>query len=63
MKLINEPIELKSTLEEAPDGYELVNIHSKKFMPEFLNKLNIPQAKVVTTKDIIYLLNYIKHCI
>lgn len=63
MKLINEPIELKSTLEEAPDGYELVNIHSKKFMPEFLNKINIPQAKVVTTKDIIYLLNYIKHCI
>lgn len=63
MKLINEPIELKSTLEEAPDGYELVNIHSKKFTPEFLNKINIPQAKVVTTKDIIYLLNYIKHCI
>lgn len=63
IKLINEPIELKSTLEEVPDNYKLVNIHSKKFTPEFLNKINIPQAKVVTTKDIIYLLNYIKHCI
>lgn len=63
IKLINEPVELKSTLEEAPDNYELVNIYSKKFTPKFLNKINIPQAKVVTTKDIIYLLNYIKHCI
>lgn len=63
IKLINEPVELKSTLEEVPDSYELVNIHSKKFTPEFLNKINTPQAKVVKTKDIIYLLNYIKHCI
>ena len=63
MKLINEPIELESTLDEVPDGYEVVGIYSKKFTPEFLNKINIPQTKVVTTKDIIYLLNYIKHCI
>ena len=63
IKLINEPIELKSTLDEAPDGYEIVGIYSKQFTREFLNKINIPQAKVVGTKDIIYLLNYIKHCI
>lgn len=63
MKLINEPIELKSNLDKAPDGYELIKIYSKQFTPEFLNKINNPQAKVVNTKDIIYLLNYIKHCI
>lgn len=63
IKLINEPVEIESTLEEVPDNYELVNIYSKKFTPEFLNKINIEQAKIVTTKDIIYLLNYIKHCI
>lgn len=63
IKLINEPVELESTLEDAPENYELVETYSKKFKPEFLNKINTPQAKVVNTKDIIYLLNYIKHCI
>lgn len=63
MKLINEPIELKSNLDKAPNGYELIKIYSKQFTPEFLNKINNPQAKVVNTNDIIYLLNYIKHCI
>lgn len=63
IKLINEPVELESTLEDAPENYELVETYSKKFKPEFLNKINAPQAKVVNTKDIIYLLNYIKHCI
>ena len=63
IKLINEPVELKSTLEDAPEDYELVETYTKKFKPEFLNKINAPQAKIVNTKDIIYLLNYIKHCI
>lgn len=63
IKLINEPVEINSTLDDVPDGYEVVGIYSKQFTPEFLNKINTPQAKVVNTKDIIYLLNYIKHCI